>query len=620
MSLIRACPRCSTALRDTARFCPKCGLKIEQSSVCAQCGTPARPGAKFCARCGARIGVPASGPAPQVAPLCPICGRQNRPGAVFCTHCGAVLASKNIQASFLTGKLPAQYVLHGHYRIVYKVAQGGMSAVYMAIDEKESSRIFAVKEMSFAPLNNLRPEDRAVYQQRMRENFQREFEILRDYSHPNLPHAYDVFEEGGRPYFIMEFIRGKTLEGILKTLAPGSYLPEDRVLEWARQLCDVLDFLHNQTPPIIYRDLKPSNVMELEGTCELRLIDFGIARFYKPGKKNDTVRFGTLGYLAPEVAQGQQTTPCSDIYALGAVLHELLTGREPVSDPFQFPPIRTINPAVSRQTEDAVRRAVEMVPASRPQSAREMLRALFGPGAELPARRPAAAPPRPVPVPVPAPSPQAAPAPVPAAPARPAAAPAAPSPQPRPAPVQTPPPKAAPAAGLPIPAAPPPRLPVSPVLIRARRGQKRPAVSLTRTVPAWVNIQVIPDSSWISVSPARFVGSGQPVEMKVEIDAQQLDTDQWHPPPGKNAFTRLPGFLRAWLEVHLRIVPAARTHHGTIYLRAQNAPGEAIPVEVEMRPAGFLAMLGWLTVIFFFLLELGFLAILIIYGLQLLQP
>jgi hypothetical protein len=165
-----------------------------------------------------------------------------------------------------------------------------------------------------------------------------------------------------------------------------------------------------------------------------------------------------------------------------------------------------------------------------------------------------------------------------------------------------------------------PATPVAPLHIRTRRGEKRPAASITRVIPTHVNIQVIPDSSWISVSPARLVGSGQPVELRVEISPEQLDTDHWQPPAGRNAFTRLPGFIRAWVEVHLRMVPAARLHRGTIRLLPQNAPGETIPVEVEMRPAGLLALLGWLGVILFFMLEFGLFAILIIYGLQLLQP
>src|SRR5215472_6963537 len=140
----------------------------------------------------------------------------------------------------------------------------------------------------------------------------------------------------------MDFIEGQTLEEMLQQRGtPG--LPVAKVLRMADELCDVLDYLHRQQPPIIYRDLKPSNVM-VTPTGHLVLIDFGIARLFKPGQAHDTVAFGSPGYAAPEQHGHTQTTAQSDLFSLGVLLHQLLTGSDPSRTPFLFPPIRPTNP------------------------------------------------------------------------------------------------------------------------------------------------------------------------------------------------------------------------------------------------------------------------------------
>ena len=134
----------------------------------------------------------------------------------------------------------------------------------------------------------------------------------------------------------MDFIEGQTLEDYLAK-APGEKLPLQEVLEIGIQLCKVLDYLHTRQPPIIFRDLKPANVMRAPDG-HLYLIDFGIARLFKPGKKKDTIALGSPGYAAPEQHGRGQTTERADIYSLGATLHQLLSGRDPSEKPFQFPP------------------------------------------------------------------------------------------------------------------------------------------------------------------------------------------------------------------------------------------------------------------------------------------
>jgi serine/threonine-protein kinase len=266
------------------------------------------------------------------------------------------------------------------------IAQGGMGAVY-EVRRRGMTGLgprLVMKEMSFSMLEVLEPEKRKV----IIEAIRREFQLLSKLSHINLVEAYIYFEAGERQYYVMEYLEGKTLENILDELLPGTFLPVERVLTWARQLCDVLDYLHSQSPPIIYRDLKPSNVMEIHADQVVKLFDFGIARFYKPGKKHDTLRFGKDGYLAPEViAWRSQTNPRTDVYALGVLLHQLLTGNDPQINPFRLPSVQSINPQVSGEVASAVAKACNMDPTRRTPSVRDVLVDLWGADddADLPA-------------------------------------------------------------------------------------------------------------------------------------------------------------------------------------------------------------------------------------------
>jgi len=174
----------------------------------------------------------------------------------------------------------------------------------------------------------------------------------------------------------MDFINGVTLEDRLaKTSGP---LDVKQVTDWAGQLCDVLDYLHSQQPPIIFRDLKPANIM-LDSDGKIKLIDFGIARHFKAGKATDTTSFGTAGYAPPEQYGKGQTDARSDIYALGATLHHLLTGRDPGDNPFTFAPVRSLNSRAPEAIEHAIMKAVEQDPARRWQDVRQMKRALTAP-------------------------------------------------------------------------------------------------------------------------------------------------------------------------------------------------------------------------------------------------
>jgi serine/threonine protein kinase len=183
----------------------------------------------------------------------------------------------------------------------------------------------------------------------------------------------DYFEDGGKHYLVMDYIEGQTLDELLE--GRSEPFPEAQITDWAHQLCGVLEYLHNQPQPIIFRDLKPGNIM-VDNNDQVQLIDFGIARLFKPGKNRDTASFGTTGYAPPEQYGRGQTDPRSDIYALGATLHHLVTLRDPGDEPFKFPAPNTINPALSSELNDAITKAVAQEPDRRWSSAANFARAL----------------------------------------------------------------------------------------------------------------------------------------------------------------------------------------------------------------------------------------------------
>jgi hypothetical protein len=275
---------------------------------------------------------------------------------------------------FGTGDLLPLTILTGRYLILEKIAQGGMGAIYKARDQRLQDKIVAVKEMSESAVA---PTERA----NVLKSFRREAELLARLNHPNLVRVTDRFQEGEKHYMVMELIEGKTFKALLEDRSEP--FSDDQVLEWAKQLCDVLDYLHNQDPPIIYRDIKPANVMLVEQTDQVKLIDFGIARFYKPGKRKDTIEFGTDGYAPPEQYGRSQTDERADVYALGAMLHQFLTLRDPITKLFDFPPVRSLNSKVSKHVAKAIDKAVKAVMADRHQTIEEMWTALSG---ETPAR------------------------------------------------------------------------------------------------------------------------------------------------------------------------------------------------------------------------------------------
>jgi serine/threonine protein kinase len=261
--------------------------------------------------------------------------------------------------------LPKGAVLQKRYEIIKVLGVGGMGAVYLAQDLRFSGviRRCALKEMiSSTPDPHMRR--MAV------ESFSREANLLVQLNHPGIPKIYDFFTESVRSYLVMEFVDGQDLENVLENTQ--GMLKEETVLDWAVQVCDVLIYLHGQTPPIIFRDLKPSNIMLRRDSNKIALIDFGIAKAFEAGQKGTMI--GTEGYSPPEQYRGE-ATPRGDIYALGATLHHLLTKRDPrLEPPFTFheEPARLLNPTLSEEANAVIMKALDYDPEKRYQSAQAL--------------------------------------------------------------------------------------------------------------------------------------------------------------------------------------------------------------------------------------------------------
>ncbi len=218
-------------------------------------------------------------------------------------------------------------MLNNRYRVLSVVGRGGMGAVYKAQDTQLGNRLVAIKQMSQQQmtLQQISAAARA---------FKQEADLLAGLRHPNLPSIHEHFEMAGDWYLVMEFIEGETLDAYL--LAQGGKLPINEVLNIAIQLSTVLAYLHSRQPPIIFRDLKPLNIMREPGG-HLYLVDFGIARHFKIGQAKDTNISGTPGYAPPEQYGRAQSTPRTDIYSLGVLLHQMLSGIDPL--PFRLSPL-----------------------------------------------------------------------------------------------------------------------------------------------------------------------------------------------------------------------------------------------------------------------------------------
>lgn len=248
-----------------------------------------------------------------------------------------------------------------HYKISSMLGKGGISTVYLAFDEMRG-RSVAIKITKKG--KNTQNFETII------AGFKAELDLLKRFHNPHLPQIYDAITKPDMMLIIMDYIDGEPLERILKEQGP---IHENEVIDLGKGLCDILDYLHTLNPPVIYRDMKPGNIM-VRSSGEITLIDFGTAREYKPTNTADTICLGTVGYAAPEQFGGMGQTDCrTDIYGLGVTLYQAVTGINPSEPPYEIRPIRTINPALSLGLEYIIEKCVKRDPAERYQSAKDVL-------------------------------------------------------------------------------------------------------------------------------------------------------------------------------------------------------------------------------------------------------
>ena len=254
-------------------------------------------------------------------------------------------------------------LIDGKYKILNEIGRGGMSTVYLAINEK-ANKPWAVKEVRKNGISN---------RELVKQSLMVEINLLKKLKHKGLPSIVDIIDQQDNYLIVMDYIEGLTLENIMQE---EGVQPQEKVVDWAIQLCDVLQYLHTRKPAIIYRDMKPSNIM-LRSDGSVVLIDFGTAREFKERHVEDTTCLGTQGYAAPEQFGGMgQTDESTGIYSLGATMYRLVTGHNPSEPPYEMYPITHWNPRLSTGLEGIIAKCTSKDPKSRYQSVQEVRYAL----------------------------------------------------------------------------------------------------------------------------------------------------------------------------------------------------------------------------------------------------
>ena len=274
-------------------------------------------------------------------------------------------------------------MLWSRYRIIQLVGQGGMGAIYQAEDIRLEGRLCALKEIISEP------DATRERLEQIQAQFHREASVLARLDHPNLPKVSDYFLYNGRDYLVMDFVPGRDLRDLVEEArSQGRFLPEEEVLAWAGQLCDALEYLHCQDPPVLHRDIKPANI-KLTPAGAIKLVDFGLVKLLAPDD-NRTITVlqgrGTIQYTPLEQYGGDtgHTDVRSDIYSLGATLYHLLTAQPPLEakqrflKPDAMLTVRQVNPNVSPHVEQAIAHAMAMHPDDRPPGMAEFRGELFG--------------------------------------------------------------------------------------------------------------------------------------------------------------------------------------------------------------------------------------------------
>jgi serine/threonine protein kinase len=303
---------------------------------------------------------------------CPYCGTENSNEESFCEHCGGFLdpstatttQGESVHTSNSQSLTLGSHLQDGRYVIKKILGQGGMGSLALASDTRLADKLVVIKELisdNADPTEDVR-------------NFKGEVQTLAHLDHPLIPGVTDHFQEGSRYFMVQEYVEGENLEARLERIKRP--MEEQDALSYAVEVLDILDYLEQQTPPIVHRDIKPANIIIGAKDQRAHLVDFGIARAYAPSnaRRKQTSALGTPGYAPPEQYQGN-AEPRSDLYALAATLYHLLTNRDPADyPPFQFPPVRTPNPRPSLDIEAILTRALMLDVNQRYQTALEMKR------------------------------------------------------------------------------------------------------------------------------------------------------------------------------------------------------------------------------------------------------
>lgn len=312
---------------------------------------------------------------------CPKCNKTNASNARFCAYCGAMLPDDGDEIL-----RPGQTLSKGAYRILRPLGRGGMGAVYLAANTRAFDRPCVIKEI----IEYYDPAD-AEARQKAIQRFEAEARTLAALRHSSIPDIYAYFSEHNHNYLVMEYIEGPNLSENLtrkdgdKPVA-GHPQPAEKVINHAIEICEVLDYLAQQKPPVIHNDIKPANIILEKSTGRAVLVDFGTAKYkyslaespptnIQPGRLQSSV-YGTLGYAAPELFEGQGE-PRSDVYGLAATAYHLLTDDDPREHPFKYPRMDEIEPALRSVLDSALAVDVTDRP-SAPELRQQLLRLVNG--------------------------------------------------------------------------------------------------------------------------------------------------------------------------------------------------------------------------------------------------
>ncbi|MDE5670237.1 MAG: serine/threonine protein kinase [Eubacterium sp.] len=273
----------------------------------------------------------------------------------MCEKCG----KKNYENDYKyssNANLEEGSVLNNKYELLKKISRGGLSTIYLVRDIR-LNKMWAVKDKNNTQSN-------PIFNSAIQE-----VKMMKSFNHSAIPNVVDIIAQQNYVAIVMDYVEGETLESIVKEYGAQ---PVEKVVEWIKQICDVLSYLHNLNPPHIYRDMKPSNVI-LQPNGSIKIVDFGLIRTYKQNQLEDTCYLGTKGYAAPEqYGRRGQSDARTDIYGLGMTMYHLLTGLDPKEFGFSVKPICQVNPSLPKGLEYIVEKCTQLDPANRYQSCVEL--------------------------------------------------------------------------------------------------------------------------------------------------------------------------------------------------------------------------------------------------------